>query len=56
MGLGLFIAKGLVETMSGAIGFSTQPAENALFWFTLPIGRSAGSTPTLEEKRAHTIH
>ena len=56
MGLGLFIAKGLVETMSGAIGFSTQPVENALFWFTLPIGRSAGSTPTLEEKRAHTIH
>lgn len=55
-GLGLFIAKGLVETMSGAIGFSTQPVENALFWFTLPIGRSAGSTPTLEEKRAHTIH
>lgn len=39
-GLGLFIAKGLVEAMNGDIGFSTDPGENALFWFSLPIVRT----------------
>ena len=38
-GLGLFIAKGLVEAMNGDIGFATDPGENALFWFSLPIVR-----------------
>lgn len=55
-GLGLFIAKGLVEAMRGEIGFSTQPGENALFWFSLPIGRGATIAQPVVEKRAHAIH
>jgi signal transduction histidine kinase len=54
-GLGLFIAKGLVEAMHGAIGFSTQSDEHALFWFTLPLGRGAGSTPPVAEKRTDAL-
>ena len=54
-GLGLFIAKGLVEAMHGTIGFSTQPGEHVLFWFTLPIGRGAGSTPPVGEKRMDAL-
>lgn len=34
-GLGLYIAKELVEAMNGTIGFDTQPGQNAAFWFTL---------------------
>jgi signal transduction histidine kinase len=34
-GLGLYIAKELVEAMGGTIGFDTQPGHNAAFWFTL---------------------
>jgi signal transduction histidine kinase len=34
-GLGLYIAKELVEAMGGTIGFDTQPGRNAAFWFTL---------------------
>ena len=34
-GLGLYIAKELVEAMGGAIGFDTLPGRNAAFWFTL---------------------
>jgi signal transduction histidine kinase len=35
-GLGLYIAKQLVNAMGGSIGFDTQPGHNAVFWFTLP--------------------
>ncbi len=34
-GLGLYIAKELVEAMNGTIGFDTQPGRGAAFWFTL---------------------
>jgi signal transduction histidine kinase len=34
-GLGLYIAKELVEAMGGTIGFDTQPGHSAAFWFTL---------------------
>ena len=36
MGLGLYIAKRLVEAMGGAISYDTQPGATATFWFTLP--------------------
>jgi signal transduction histidine kinase len=36
MGLGLYIAKRLVEAMGGAISFDTIPGATATFWFTLP--------------------
>ena len=37
MGLGLYIAKRLVEAMGGAISYDTIPGATATFWFTLPI-------------------
>ncbi|HVU50285.1 MAG TPA: ATP-binding protein [Polyangia bacterium] len=35
-GLGLFIAKGLVQAHGGAIGVESAPGEGARFWFTVP--------------------
>ncbi len=36
-GLGLFIAKSIVERSGGKIGFKSQVDEGTTFWFTLPI-------------------
>jgi signal transduction histidine kinase len=35
-GLGLFIAKGLVQAHEGAIGVASEPGHGATFWFTVP--------------------
>ena len=51
-GLGLFIAKGLVEAMHGTIGFSMQPGEHVLFYFTLPLGRGTESTQAVGKKHS----
>lgn len=40
-GLGLAVAKRVVEQAGGAIGFSSKPREGAQFFFTLPISGSA---------------
>jgi signal transduction histidine kinase len=47
-GLGLYIAKQLVEAMGGAIGFYTQPGRNAAFWFTL---KAATTDPPVRPAR-----
>jgi signal transduction histidine kinase/ActR/RegA family two-component response regulator len=44
-GLGLAIAKELVELMGGAIGASSQPGRGSTFWFELPL-------PEVEETAA----
>jgi two-component system, NtrC family, sensor histidine kinase KinB len=35
-GLGLFIARGLVQAHDGSIDVSSQPGQGATFWFTIP--------------------
>jgi two-component system, NtrC family, sensor histidine kinase KinB len=42
-GLGLFIAKGLVQAHGGAIGVDSAPGNGATFWFTVP---TAPATPS----------
>lgn len=47
-GIGLSIAKGLVERMGGRIGVDSRPEGGTTFWFTLPTHAKGGdvSTPT----------
>ena len=35
-GLGLFIAKGIVQAHGGSIGVQSEPGHGASFWFTTP--------------------
>jgi signal transduction histidine kinase/HPt (histidine-containing phosphotransfer) domain-containing protein len=39
-GVGLAVAKRLVETMGGAIGVESEPGAGATFWITVPASRS----------------
>lgn len=43
VGLGLGIAKGIVEAHGGTIGVHSAPGEGTRVWFTLPRARSDGS-------------
>ncbi|MDP3191479.1 MASE3 domain-containing protein [Rhodoferax sp.] len=44
-GIGLALAKKLVEAMHGEIGLHSVPGEGSTFWFELPLGASAPNAP-----------
>lgn len=39
-GLGLAVAKRIVDLLHGEIGFESEPGSGAAFWFTLPVSAS----------------
>jgi two-component system, sensor histidine kinase and response regulator len=47
-GLGLAMAKRIIELMGGEIGFDSRPGEGATFWFTLPFKKVTQAGPTVQ--------
>ena len=43
-GVGLFIARGIIEAHGGSIGVEPNERQGSTFWFTLPLADHAGDT------------
>ncbi len=39
-GLGLAVAKRIVDTLGGVVGFQSETGEGSTFWFSVPVSRS----------------
>ena len=48
-GLGLTIAKSIVEKMGGEVGVESEPGEGTLFWFTMPLPPADTAEQTREQ-------
>lgn len=48
-GLSLFVARTIVETLGGEMGFTSQEARGSIFWFTLPLTHEALPEPKLAQ-------
>ncbi len=58
-GLGLVIAKRLLDLMGGQINLHSQPGKGTLFWFELPLGKPAtvvDPSETVSEPPIGTTH
>jgi signal transduction histidine kinase len=52
-GVGLYLAKAIVEAHDGNIGVESVPGQGATFWFTLPAMDTYDSEPiNLEERKS----
>jgi CheY-like chemotaxis protein len=54
-GLGLSIAKELVELMGGLIGAESEPGQGSTFWFELPMQRVASVSGQTGRERGATL-
>ena len=44
-GLGLFIARGIVQAHGGQIGVQSVPGHGTVFWFTIPVAPTQHTQP-----------